>query len=274
MRYTKIKRSDNMKQWLLNLGQSAANRILPFILILLIGLIVIRIVLAIINKAMARSHMEKAAHGLIKSVIRTVLYLLLGLIAASSLGIDVTGIIALASVFTLALSLSVQNALTNLIGGFTLLYTKPFKSGDYVEIAGQSGTVSEIGMSYTKLITPDNKIIHIPNSAVVSADITNYTVTGYRRMDIAVTASYDAPTETVLAALRQAANVPNVLTDPAPFFALTGYGDHGVQYVVRLWATNEHYWDVNFAVLSRIRECFADQGVEMTYPHLNIHVNQ
>lgn len=262
-----------MQQWLQNLGHSALNRILPFILILLVGVLAIRIIMAIINKTMVRTKMEKAAHGLIRSVARAILYLLLGLIAASSLGIDVTGIIALASVFTLALSLSVQNALTNLIGGFTLLCTKPFQSGDYVEIAGQSGTVSEIGMSYTKLVTPDNKIIHIPNSAVVSADITNYTVTGYRRMDITVTASYDAPTETVLAALRQAANVPNVLEDPAPFFALTGYGDHSVQYVVRLWAKNEHYWDINFAVLSRIRESFAANGVEMTYPHLNIHVN-
>ena len=263
-----------MKQWLLNLGLNAANRILPFVFILIAGIIIIRIVMTIINKALVKTNMEKAAHGLIRSVIRALLYLLLGLAAASSLGIDVTGIIALASVFTLALSLSVQNALTNLIGGFTLLCTKPFASGDYVEIAGQSGTVSEIGISYTKLITPDNKIIHLPNSAVVSAEITNYSATGQRRMEIAVTASYDTPTETVLAALRQAADVPDVLSDPAPFFALTGYGDHSISYVVRLWAKNEHYWTVYFAVLARIREQFAANGAEMSYPHLNIHIEK
>ena len=127
--------------------------------------------------------------------------------------------------YSLAISLALQNSLTNLIGGFTLLYTKPFKSGDYVEIAGQSGTVDTIGMAYTRLITPDNKLIFIPNNAVVSAEITNYTVRGKRRLDIAVTASYDAPTEQVLTALRAAADVPGVLEDPAVFTALTGYGE-------------------------------------------------
>ena len=264
----------NIKEWLLSIVSPMSHRMLSFILILVVGIIIIRTVLTVVNKAMEKAKLEKAAHGLIRSVIRVVLYLLLGLIAASSLGIDVTGVIALASVFTLALSLSVQNALTNLIGGFTLLYTKPFKSGDYVEVGGESGTVSEIGMSYTKLITPDNKIIYIPNSAVVSADITNYTVTGTRRLDINITASYDAPTEQVIAALYEAVNVPGVMEDPAPFAALTGYGDNAVSYVVRVWTKTDDYWTVNYAVQAKIRECFAARGVEMTYPHLNVHLDK
>ena len=175
-----------MKDWLINLGSEASLRLLAFALILIVGIIVIQIILAILGKALKKTKMEKAAHTLIRSVTRILLYLLLGLAAASSLGIDVTGIVALASVFTLALSLSLQNSLTNLIGGFTLLSTKPFKSGDYVEIAGQAGSVTEIGMFYTVLTTPDNKITHIPNNSVVSADITNYTTTGTRRLSIDV----------------------------------------------------------------------------------------
>ena len=251
-----------------------AERIVPFILILVIGLLAIRIVTRIVNKALSKSKLEKAAHGLIKSLIRVVLLLMVGLTAASSLGIDITGVIALASVLTLAVSLSVQNALTNVIGGITLLYTKPFKSGDYVQIAAESGTVKEIGMSYTKLQTSDNKIIYIPNSAVVSADIVNYTVSGTRRVEITVSASYDAPTQNVIRALYEAAKVPGVLIDPAPFAALSRYGNSSIVYILRVWTATEDYWNVNFAINEKIRETFREGGVEMSYPHMNIHIEK
>jgi small conductance mechanosensitive channel len=194
--------------------------------------------------------------------------------AASTLGIDVTGIIALASVLTLAISLSVQNLLTNIIGGFTLLYTKPFSSGDYVDIAAESGTVSEIGMTYTKLITPDNKLICIPNSAVVSADITNYSVTGTRRVELKISTSYDAPTETVLKALYETAQVEGVMSDPAPFAAVSTYGDHAIEYTLRVWTATADYWTVYFAMNKKVRTVFNEHGISMTYPHLNVHLDK
>lgn len=263
-----------IKSWLIGMVSTAASRIVPFIVIMVVGVLLIRLILTIVNKALEKSKLEKAAHSLIGSLIRTVLYLLLGLIAASTLGIDVTGIIALASVLTLAVSLSVQNLLTNVIGGFTLLYTKPFKSGDYVDIAAESGTVEEIGMTYTKLVTPDNKVISIPNSAVVAADIVNYSVTGTRRVDITISASYNAPTEKVLEALYEAGRVAGALADPAPFAAVSKYGDHAIEYVLRVWCATGDYWDVNFAINKKIREAFASGGIEMTYPHLNVHLDK
>ena len=263
-----------MIAWLTALAASIVSHILPFLFIMIVGILLIRIILKIVNKAREKSKLEKAAHSLIKSLVRTVLYLLLGLMAADSLDIDVTGIIALASVLTLAVSLSVQNLLTNIIGGFTLLYTKPFSSGDYVEIAAESGTVSEIGMTYTKLITPDNKLIYIPNSSVVSADITNYSVTGTRRVDIAISASYDAPTEKVLEALYEAAQVDGVLSDPAPFAAVSKYGDHAIEYTLRAWSTTDDYWSVYFAMNEKVRQTFKTHGIEMTYPHLNVHLDK
>ena len=169
----------------------AAAKAIPAIVLLVAGLLVIRIVMTIVNKLLEKTHLEKAAHGLIKSVARVVLYLLLGLMVADAVGIDVTSIIALASVLTLAVSLSVQNLLTNVLGGFTLLYTHPFKSGDFVEVAGKSGTVQEISMTYTKLATADNKIISIPNASVVAGDIINFTVAGIRRVDVAIQACLD-----------------------------------------------------------------------------------
>ena len=261
-----------MKAWLINLGTALVNRLLPFLFIMIAGLLIIKIILKIVNKALSKSKMEKAAHSLIKSLIRTVLYLLLGLMAAASLGIDVTGVIALASVLTLAVSLSVQNLLTNIIGGFTLLYTKPFGSGDYVEIAGEAGTVSEIGMTYTKLTTPDNKLIYIPNNSVVSADIVNYSDTGTRRVELKINVSYDTPSETVFAALMDTAKVPGVLEAPAPFVAVAAFKESTVEYTLRVWTVTDDYWNVSFAMNEKVRQCFKDHGVAMTYPHLNIHV--
>jgi small conductance mechanosensitive channel len=218
--------------------------------------------------------LEKAATGLIKTVIRVILYGLVGLTAASKLGIDITGIVALASVLTLAVSLSVQDALTNLISGFTLLYTKPFVAGDYVEIAGQGGTVQEIGLTYTKLSTPDNKMISLPNSSVTSAQIVNYTVTGTRRVDITVSASYDSPVQLVLDTLKEAATVPTILDSQPVFVALNSYGDSAINYVVRVWSTTENYWDTYFTITENIKKHFDAKGIAMTYPHLNVHVSQ
>ena len=119
-----------LQEWL-DLGLDyAASKLLPAVILLVIGVLVIRTVMAVVQKFLNKSKLEKAAHSLIKSLVKVALYLLLGLTVASKLGIDVTGVIALASVLTLAISLSVQSLLTNVIGGFTLLYTQPFHSGD------------------------------------------------------------------------------------------------------------------------------------------------
>lgn len=256
------------------LGGFALGNLLPAIILALVGMMIIRIILRIVKTMLKKSKLEKAAHSLIRSVVKTALMILLGLIVASSLGVDVTGVVALASVLTLAVSLSVQDLLTNVFGGFTLLYTHPFATGDYVEVAGQSGSVKEIGLTYTKLITPDNKHISIPNSAVVSAEIVNYTVGGSRRAEIKISASYDAPAEAVLQALKDAANLETVEKDPAIFVVLSGYGDHAMEYTLRFWSKNEVYWDNYFAVMRRIKENFDAKGIEMTYPHLNVHLDK
>lgn len=244
------------------------------VIIAVIGTLLIRIVNRALKKILENSKLEKAAHSLICTLAKTVMYILLALILASSIGIDVTGIVALASVASLAISLALQNMLANVIGGFTLLYTHPFGSGDYVEIAGQSGTVQEVGIAYTRLTTPDNKLVSIPNSAVVSAEIVNYTVTGTRRVDVSITASYDADPDVVVSALLEAAQDDRVLSDPAPFAALTGYGESAISYAVRVWVKTEDYWDVYHRINRQIIDTFREKGIEMTYPHLNIHLDK
>ena len=159
--------------WFLSLSGTLAASVLKAVVVAVIGILVIRLVMKIVKKILEKSKLDKQAHGLILTLLRTVMYVLLALMVASSLGIDVTGVVALASVATLAVSLALQNMLANVIGGFTILYTHPFHAGDFVEIAGQSGSVLEVGMAYTKLTTPDNKLVSIPNSAVVAAEIVN-----------------------------------------------------------------------------------------------------
>ena len=264
----------NITAWFNSLGATALGRLLPFVLILLVGMITIRIIRAIINKALSKSKLEKAAHSLIRSLASAVMYVLLALIAASSLGIDVTGIVALASVITLAISLALQNMLTNLIGGFTLLYTHPFKSGDFVEIAGQSGTVQEIGIAYTKLTTPDNKLVQIPNGTVVANDIVNYSCTGTRRVDINIDVSYDMPIPKVLAALEKAANVEGIIVENGIDAKIAAYGDHAVNYTVRVWCNSDIYWDIHKAITHNIKDVFQADGIMLTYQHLNVHLHQ
>ena len=242
------------------------------LILLVIGILAIRLIGKILKKALEKSKLEKAAHILITSLAQTALYILLGLTVASSLGIDVTSIVALASVLTLALSLALQNMVANIIGGFTILYTHPFHSGDYVEIAAQSGTVQEINMSYTKLTTPDNKVISIPNSAVVAAEIVNYSAEEIRRVDVAVSASYDVPTQKVIDALALAGTVDNALLNPAPQAVITAYGESAIQYSLRVWVKTADYWDVYFLINQRVKQIFDEQGIVMTYPHLNVHI--
>lgn len=266
--------TDAIHSVMATLGSAAASSIITAVLSLAFGAAIIHVVMSVLQRALEHSKLERAAHSLILSIIKVALYVMLGLSVASALGIDVTGIVAMASVLTLAVSLALQNMLTNVIGGFTILSTHPFRSGDYVDIGSMSGTVKEISMTYTQLTTPDNKIISIPNSSVVAAQITNYSSSGSRRVDVNVSASYDAPVQEVLDALLEAAAVEKVLTDPAPFAALTSYDDSVICYTLRVWVKTEDYWDVFFQVNRRVSETFKAHNVEMSYPHVNVHMSK
>lgn len=263
---------EKLSQWWSTIDP--AQRLLPTLLLLVVGIAAVKIILTFVNRALKKSKLEKAAHSLIRSVTKVILYVLLGLIIASAIGIDVTGVVALASVASLAVSLAVQDCLTNLVGGFTLLYTHPFVSGDYVEIGEKSGTVKEIGIAYTKLTTPDNKVVSIPNSVVVTAEIVNYTVTGTRRLDINITTGYDAPVEKVIAALREAGDVPEKLEEKGIFTEVMNYGDKGIEYSLRVWTTGADYWAVKFNINRRINAIFLREGLQMSYPQLTVHMDK
>ena len=253
----------------------ALNTVLPLVILIGVGILVIYALMTLLDRALAKTKLEGAAASLIKSLLRVVLYLLLAMMVADRLGVDVTGVVALASVASLAISLALQDMLANVIGGFTLLSNHPFKSGDYVEIAGQSGVVQTIDITYTKLTTPDNKVISIPNSSVVASQIVNYSTAPNRRVDISISASYNTPSEKVREALLRAADVPTVVNDPdAPFVGLVKYGESAIEYTLRVWTPNADYWTTLFTINENIRTEFAAAGVEMTFPHLNVHLDK
>ena len=265
---------DKIIIWLAPVGKYSLEKLLPMVVLAALGILSIRIAMKLVKKLLEKSKLEKAAHTLILTASRVVLYILLALAVASGLGIDVTGVVALASVLTLAVSLSVQNLLTNVFGGFTLLYTKPFVSEDFVEIAGQSGTVKEIGLSYTKLATTDNKIVSIPNSAVVAAEIVNYTVTGTRRLDINLEVSYSVDTDTVLEILQKAVQKEGVFQDPAPVVAIKEYNVQSVTYGAMVWCETSDYWDLKFAINRELSELCRQAGVSFYAPSMKIQVEK
>ena len=259
-----------IERFLQSLGSFALDKLIPAVIILVIGILLIRLIMAITGKALKRTPVENPVLGLLRSVIRVVLYILLSLICASALGLDVTGVVALASVLTLAVSLSLQDALANVIGGFTLLTTKPFTIGDFVEVAGQTGTVNAIGLNYTKLATTDNKTVSIPNAQVVAAEIVNYTVAGTRRTDVTVYVSAQHPAKQVMDALKEAASVPTALEEKPATVVITDYAQGAVVYLLQVWSKSGDYWATTCQTKENINAIFERENISMCYNQIKL----
>ena len=247
--------------------------ILKVLFTIVVCLIAIRVVTTILGRVMAKSHLERTLSNFVQSILRVVLYFVAILIVLSTLGVDVTSLVALLSVAGLAVSLALQNTLSNLAGGIQLLVTKPFVAGNYVEAGANSGTVHEVGLAYTTLITPDNKVIHVPNSDIASGRIINYNGKDTRRVELKVTASYDAPIQTVKDTINKLiAADSRIMEQPEPFVRVSNYGSSSIEYTIRVWCASEDYWGIYFDLMDNLKPAFDAAGVEMTYDHLNIHV--
>ena len=255
-------------------GKLTVGNLLSALALLLVCLAAARLLLGVAGKLLGRSGgMDERMKRYILKGLKGLLYLLTALIVAGSLDIDVTSLIAVISVFGLAVSLAVQDVLGNVAGGMVLLFSKPFTLGDYVSTADGEGEVAEITLTHTKLDTPAGQRVMLPNSKLMAGQIVNYTVRGVRRADHAVSASYDDAPEAVRSAcLKALSRTPNILPDPAPQVVLTAYGESSIEYHVRFWAKTEDYWDAHFRSLEEIHRAFAEDGVTMTYNHLNVHI--
>ena len=250
-----------------------ASNIFSAVLSVVISLILIKVLTKVLDRALGRSKLDPPLQRMIRSLLRGALWAVAAIIVLGCLGIEVTSLVAVLSVVGLAFSLALQNFLSNLAGGMQILASHPFALGDFVDAGGCSGTVAEIGMFYTKLTTPDNKLVQLPNSTIVSANIINFSAQSTRRVELRVSASYDAPTDRVAALLaRLAADHPLVLDDPEPAVHVDEYGDNAVVYVMRIWCANADYWTVYYDLMDGFKPAFDSAGIEMTYPHVNVHM--
>lgn len=255
------------------LGSLTAERVIPAIIILVVGIFVIKALLRLLDRAVGRSHIDKNLHSVLHSIFKIILWAILVIIVTGTLGVNVTSLVALLSVVSLAISLAVQGALSNIAGGIQILSSHPYTIGDYIEIGDSSGTVAEIGMVYTRITTPDNKVISIPNSTISNSKVVNYTTMDKRRVDLKFTVSYDAPVDAVQDALREAANrVSTVFPTPPVFARVSSYGESAIEYTVRAWTPTESYWDSYYDIIENVKAVFDERGIEMTYPHLNVHM--
>jgi len=257
----------------LSFGNLTWESVLGALLTLLLCLVAQKLVMTLVRKLLDRPNIDSRVRRYTLSGIRALLWILTVLILADSLGIPVTSLVALLSVFSLAASLAVQSVLANIAGGIVIMLNKPFKEGDYIETSSGAGTVQDITLNYTYLATFDGQRVVVPNSTISADRVINYTVQGQRRAVINVTASYDAPTETVRqACFRAIEQCGKILSDPAPQVLLSNYLDSSIEYSIRVWCKPEDYGDVYFPLLAKLRETFAEAGVEMTYNHLNVHL--
>lgn len=249
------------------------EKLLYTVILLVAGLIVIKILLKVLDRALRRVEIDPGIKSFLRSGLRILLLFLLALIVLAYLDIEVTSLVAVLSVIGLALSLAVQSLLSNVAGGLQLLSTKPFTVGDFIEAGGVSGTVTATGMFYTKLRTFDNKLIQVPNSQIAAEKIVNYSAEPLRRVDLTVSASYDDPIQSVKRAIGQVLGEhPKTLATPEPVVRVNRYGESAIEYVVRVWCANEDYWEVYYDVLEGIKTAFDGAGITMTYNHLNVHM--
>lgn len=240
---------------------------------ILVCVLVIRILSRLINKLLRRSRLEHAMASFLASACKALLWVIAALIVLSSLNVDVTSLIALLSVAGLAVSLALQDSLSNLAGGVLLLATKPFVSGDYVESGSSAGSVQEIGLIYTTLLTFDGKVIHIPNSEISGARIINYNGSPTRRIDISFPAPYRAPVETVQSAIMELlAADSRIRDDPAPSVHVSAYKGSQVEYTIRAWCGTAEYWDVYYGLMDRIKTAADAAGAGLPCEHVNVHI--
>ena len=262
--------ADSIRQ---GFSQLNAGKIFGAVAVAAVCLALMKLLLAVLDRALGRSKLDEPLQKLLRGLFKGGLWFITAIIVLECLGIKVTSLVAVLSVVGLAFSLALQNFLSNVAGGMQLLASHPFAVGDFVDVGVCSGTVVEIGMFYTKLATPDNKLVQLPNSAIVSANIINFSAQPARRVELTVSASYDAPTDQVTALLaKMAADHPLVLDDPEPAVHVSNYGDNSIDYIMRVWCANADYWTVYYDLMDGLKPLFDRAGVEMTYPHLNVHM--
>ena len=252
--------------------QEFISKYLPVIIIFIISILVINFIMGFIKKIVNKSKLPKNIHSFVLVGIKSILYFIVILSICSRLGVDITSLVAAFSIVGVAVSLSIQNALSNVMAGFSLLFTKYFDVDDYVDIGGVGGTVMRIGLSACKLKTPDGKDIYVPNSNIISQNIINYSKEPFRRVDITIGTPYTESVDKVKSALQSIIDsTPEVQKDREIFLKLTNFGESAIEYTIRVWVKNSDYWNVYFTMLEKIKRTFEEENIDIPFNQIVVH---
>lgn len=255
------------------LASLTLKKLVPGLVILVVGILVVKLLLKLFDRMLQHSQLDRTIFAFLRAVVRTLLYSVVILMAASSLGIDVSSLVAVLSVVSLAVTLAVQNVLANVVGGVTLLMTHPFRVGDTIQVGTDVGIVKEIGIHYTKLLTFNGELIHIPNSDTVSARIYNFSTEGKRRIELEFTAAYEDSMDLVKEAILEAAGRFKILPEPAPQVLVKEYGDSSIVYLLLVWTAPEDYFEVKFGITEEVKRVFDEKGITIPFPQMDVHLD-
>lgn len=223
---------------------------------------------------------DPAIASFVQSFATVALTIILVIVVIGTLGIETTSLAALLAAGGMAIGMALSGTVQNFAGGVMLLIFKPFKAGDFIETQGVSGTVDEVNITSTKIHTPDNKIIILPNGSLSNSIINNYSKMQYRRLEWTVGLDYGCDSAQVKKVLRDILMADKRVVTAAqgapdnPLIELSALGDSSVQFVMRAWVRSEDYWDVNFAINEAIYNELPSHGVNFPYPQMDIHIKQ
>ncbi len=249
--------------WLINIGYA--------VLIFIVGRFVSKLIVRGVEKSLARTKMDKMASGFIATVLSVALTMMVVILALTQLGLNTATLATVLGAAGLAIGLAMKDSLGNFAAGLMLVLFKPFKIGDYVEVAGQAGSVDDITMFATILRTPDNRIVTVPNAGVFGATVTNYSKEKTRRIDLVVGIDYDSDikkTKQVLESILDSND--KILKDPAYTVAVLELGDSSVNLVVRPWVATSDYWPVRFELTEQIKLKLDENNIDIPYPHMSL----
>ncbi len=254
---------------------AAIPSVLFALVVLLIGVALAKIAAHILSKFLKRSNIDGAARSFLVSLIRIILYIVVLITALTMLGVPMSSIITVFGAAGLAISLALQNCLSNLCGGFIILFSKPFSAGDTIEIDGSVGDVKSISILYTKIITADNKSVLIPNGKVTDAKIINYTETPTRRLDLTFDISYDADFEKAQGIILNIIKSDKmILSDPAPVVRMGAHNASAITIDTRIWTENANYISVKYKMLEAVKAEFDNNNIEIPYNKLDINIKE
>lgn len=250
-------------------------KILIALLIFLIGQLVAKIISRVLGKVLGRTKLDSILVEFIQSLVNALLLVFVIVAALDQLGVNTNSLIAVLGAAGLAIGLALQGSLQNFAAGFMLLIFRPFKGGDFVEAAGVAGSIEKIGIFSTTMHTGDNKEVIIPNGAIYSSNIINYSKRATRRIDMIFSIGYSDDIRLARDVMTNIINAdPRVLPDPEPLIAVGELGASSVNFFVRPWVKTEDYWDVKFDLTEKIKIAFDENGITIPFPQMDIHWNK